>query len=158
MEEPLLATKESDVLVFVVHLAFRPFLEYWEIKLQRKIWKIFFFHYCTQNKLKETELLLNKQLGELREKIQYENRVYIRACKMVLWPNRARVLFELFYKEKYLQLAFKCQMVSVFSQPDVNTREVGRTRDNRRKPRREAEWLPAYRVFSQPLKCLHQAM
>ena len=31
-----------------------------KIKLQRKIWKIFFFHYCTQNKLKETELLLNK--------------------------------------------------------------------------------------------------
>ena len=26
MKEPLLATKESDVLVVVVHLAFRPFL------------------------------------------------------------------------------------------------------------------------------------
>ena len=26
------------------------------------------------------------------------NRVYIRSCKMVLWPIRARVLFELFYK------------------------------------------------------------
>ena len=25
------------------------------------------------------------------------NRVYIRSCKMVLWPIRARVLFELFY-------------------------------------------------------------
>ena len=24
--------------------------------------------------------------------------------------------------------------------------------------RREAEWFPAYRVFSQPPKCLHQAM
>ena len=36
--------------------------------------------------------------------------------------------------------------------------KVGRTRDKRRKPRREAEWFPAYRVFSQPLKCLHQAM
>ena len=29
-------------------------------------------------------------------------------------------------------------MVSVFTYPDVNTREVGRTRDKRRKPRREA--------------------
>ena len=35
-------------------------------------------------------------------------------------------------------------MVSVFTKPDVNTREVGRTRDKRRKPRREAEWFPAY--------------
>ena len=26
-------------------------------------------------------------------------------------------------------------------------REVGRTRDKRTKPRREAEWFPAYRVF-----------
>ena len=25
------------------------------------------------------------------------NRVYIRSCKMVLWPIRARVPFELFY-------------------------------------------------------------
>ena len=39
-------------------------------------------------------------------------------------------------------------MVSVFTWPDVNTREVGRTRDKRRKPRREAEWFPAYRVVS----------
>ena len=31
----------------------------------------------------------------------------------------------------------KCKMVSLFTQPDVNTREVGRTRDKRRKPRRE---------------------
>ena len=30
MKEPLLTTKESDVLVAVVHLAFWPFLEYWE--------------------------------------------------------------------------------------------------------------------------------
>ena len=28
-----------------------------------------------------------------------ENCVYIRSCKMVLWPIRARVLFKLFYKE-----------------------------------------------------------
>ena len=35
--------------------------------------------------------------------------------------------------------------------------EVGRTRDKRRKPQREAEWFPAYQVFSQPPKCLHQA-
>ena len=38
-------------------------------------------------------------------------------------------------------------MVSVFTQPDVNTREVGRTRDKRRKLRREAEWFPAYRFY-----------
>ena len=30
IKEPLLATKESDVVVVVVHLAFRPFLENWE--------------------------------------------------------------------------------------------------------------------------------
>ena len=36
-------------------------------------------------------------------------------------------------------------MLSVFTQPDVNTRKVGRTRDKRRKPRREAEWFPVYR-------------
>ena len=52
----------------------------------------------------------------------------------------------------------KCKMVSVFTQPDVNTWEVGRTQDKRRKPRREAKWFPAYRVFSQPPKCLNQAM
>ena len=40
----------------------------------------------------------------------------------------------------------KFKMVSVFTQPDVNTWEVGRTRDKRRKSRREAEWFPAYRV------------
>ena len=49
-------------------------------------------------------------------------------------------------------------MVSVFTSPDVNTQEVGRTRDKRRKPQREAEWFPAYRVFSQLPKCLHQVM
>ena len=32
----------------------------------------------------------------------------------------------------------KSKMVSVFTYPDVNTREVGRTRDKRRKPRRES--------------------
>ena len=52
----------------------------------------------------------------------------------------------------------KCKMVSVFTQPDVNTREVRRTRDKRRKPLRFASWFPAYRVFSQPPVCLHQAM
>ena len=31
----------------------------------------------------------------------------------------------------------KCEMVSVFTLPDVNTWEVGRTRDKRRKPRRD---------------------
>ena len=29
------------------------------------------------------------------------NRVYIRSCKMVLWPIRVRLLFELFYKMLY---------------------------------------------------------
>ena len=38
-------------------------------------------------------------------------------------------------------------MVSVFTYPDVNTREVGRTRDKRRKPRREAEWFSALHFF-----------
>ena len=80
---------------------FGRFLNTRKIKLQKKTRKIF-FHYCTQNKLKETELLLNKQQGELCEKIQYENLVYIRSCKMVLWPIRARVLFELFYNIRYL--------------------------------------------------------
>ena len=42
-------------------------------------------------------------------------------------------------------------MVSVFTQPDVNTREVGRTRDKRRKLRREAEWFPAYRVNTETI-------
>ena len=59
---------------------------------------------------------------------------------------------------KVWKILKKCKMVSVFTQPDVNTWEVGRTRDKRRKPRREAEWFPAYRVFSQPPKCLHQAV
>ena len=40
-------------------------------------------------------------------------------------------------------------MVSVFTYPDVNMQEIGRTRDKHRKPQREAEWFPAYRVFSQ---------
>ena len=39
----------------------------------------------------------------------------------------------------------KCKMVSVFTSGYVNTREVGRRRDKRRKPRREVEWFPAYR-------------
>ena len=30
MKKPLLATKESNMLVVVVHLAFWPFLKYWE--------------------------------------------------------------------------------------------------------------------------------
>ena len=36
MRELLLATKESDVLVVVVHLAFRLFLEYWENETPKK--------------------------------------------------------------------------------------------------------------------------
>ena len=46
-------------------------------------------------------------------------------------------------------------MVSVFTKPDVNMREIGRTRDKSRKPRREAEWfsslsnvLPTSQVFT----------
>ena len=38
-------------------------------------------------------------------------------------------------------------MVSMFTQPDVNTWEVGRTQDKRGKPRSEAEWFPAYQHF-----------
>ena len=59
---------------------------------------------------------------------------------------------------KTWKLMKKWEMVPVFTQPDVDTWEVGRTRDKRGKPRREAEWFPAYRVFSQLPKCLHQAM
>ena len=36
--------------------------------------------------------------------------------------------------------------------PCLNTREVGRTLDKRRKPRREAEWFPAYRVYIRSCK------
>ena len=32
-----------------------------------------------------------------------KNRVYIRSYKMVLWPIRARVLFELFYNKTFLE-------------------------------------------------------
>ena len=35
------------------------------------------------------------------------NRVYIRSCKMVLWPIRARVLFELFYN---IELKHTCRV------------------------------------------------
>ena len=58
MREPLLATKESNMLACCCF--FGRFLNTGKIKLRRKIRKIFFFYYCTQNKLKETELLLNK--------------------------------------------------------------------------------------------------
>ena len=73
--------------------------------------------------------------------------------------KRQRIILfgNMYYKYNNAKME-KCKMVSVFTYPDVNTREVGRTRDKRRKPRREAEWFPAYRVFSQPPKCLHQAM
>ena len=49
----------------------------------------------------------------------------------------------------------KSKMVSVFTYPDVNTREVGRTRDKRRKPRRESSesrfalYLSLFELFSQ---------
>ena len=33
--------------------------------------------------------------------LHFENRVYIRSCKMVLWPIRARILFEFFYNVDY---------------------------------------------------------
>ena len=71
--------------------------------------------------------------------------------------QRITLFGNMYYKYNNAKME-KCKMVSVFTYPDVNTREVGRTRDKRRKPRREAEWFPAYRVFSQPPKCLHQAM
>ena len=38
------------------------------------------------------------------------NRVYIRSCKMVLWPIRARVLFELFYND------YKCIIIKTCPQ------------------------------------------
>ena len=41
-----------------------------------------------------------------------KNCVYIRSCKMVLWPIRARVLFELFYNSKYADSIFKFQRVA----------------------------------------------
>ena len=48
----------------------------------------------------------------------------------------------------------KSKMVSVFTYPDVNTREVGRTRDKLRKPRRESSesrfalYLSLFELFS----------
>ena len=44
------------------------------------------------------------------------------------------------FTQRY-SLLKKCKMVSVFTWPDVNMREVGRTRDKRRKPRRKAETI-----------------
>ena len=48
----------------------------------------------------------------------------------------------------------KCKLVSVFTKPDVNTREVGRTLDKRRKPRREAERITFMNVI--PCKSIFQ--
>ena len=56
----------------------------------------------------------------------------------------------------------KSKMVSVFTYPDVNTREVGRTRGKRRKPRRESSesrfalYLSLFELFSQ--KCWSQRL
>ena len=49
-------------------------------------------------------------------------------------------------------------MVSVFTWPDVNTWEVGRTLDKVETTLLRVVVSYAYLVFSQPLACLHQAM
>ena len=49
-------------------------------------------------------------------------------------------------------------MVSVFTWPDVNTREVGRTLDKLETTPLRVVGSYAYLVFSQPPPCLHQAM
>ena len=49
-------------------------------------------------------------------------------------------------------------MVSVFTYPDVNTWEVGRTLDKLETTPLHVVVFHAYLVFSQPLACLHQAM
>ena len=47
--------------------------------------------------------------------------------------------------------------IPLFDAPPLSNRSH-KVRGKRRKPPREAEWFPSYRVFSQPPKCLHQAM
>ena len=49
-------------------------------------------------------------------------------------------------------------MVSVFTWPDVNMQEVGRTLDKLETTLLCAVVSYAYLVFSQPPACLHQAM
>ena len=49
-------------------------------------------------------------------------------------------------------------MVSVFTKPDVNTWEVGRTLDKLETTPLRVVVSYAYLVFSQPHACLHQAM
>ena len=49
-------------------------------------------------------------------------------------------------------------MVSVFTLPDVNTWEVGRTLDKVETTLLHDMVSHAYLVFSQPHACLHQAM
>ena len=67
------------------------------------------------------------------------NEIGLNKCCRIL-----KVILDIYiYIYFYITLK-KCKMVSVFTWPDVNTREVGRTRDKRRKPLREAEWFPAY--------------
>ena len=49
-------------------------------------------------------------------------------------------------------------MVSVFTYPDMNTWEVGRTLDKLETSPLRVVVSYAYLVFSQPPACLHQAM
>ena len=49
-------------------------------------------------------------------------------------------------------------MVSMFTKPDVNTWEVGRTLDKLETSPLRVVVTYAYLVFSQPPACLHQAM
>jgi len=58
----------------------------------------------------------------------------------------------------FTMLIKKYKTVFRFIYSDLNTRDVGRTREKRRKPRREAEWFPASQVFSQHPKCLDQSI
>ena len=62
----------------------------------------------------------------------------------------------------YMHLVFKQQKTfSVFAQPDINTRGVGRIRDSYANPRRSLGFkkgLHNRREFSQRLECLYQAM
>ena len=47
--------------------------------------------------------------------------------------QRITLFGNMYYKYNNAKME-KCKMVSVFTYPDVNTREVGRTRDKHRKP------------------------
>ena len=56
-----------------------------------------------------------------------KNRVYMRSCKMVLWPIRARVLFELFYK-KTIQHPYTETSIYIKSEENLANRSLSRTK------------------------------